>query len=670
MKRYAVSFITIFILLVGLIFWNIGSGSISISWDELWNILLKQTEEGTAYHIIWDIRLPRILAAVMLGGALSISGFLLQTFFGNPIAGPYVLGISSGAKLMVALAMIYLLGRGIAISSFGMVAAAFAGSLLAMGFVLLISMKVHRMSLLIVCGILIGYICSAITDICVTFADDSNIVNLHNWSQGSFSGMNWSNILMIFILTLLSFLAAMFLAKPIGAYQMGETYARNMGVNITVLRVSLILLSSLLSACVTAFAGPISFVGIAVPHLIKSATGTAKPLVLIPGCFLGGAVVTLFCDGIARTLFAPTEVSISTVTAKFTVGYGKKIILSDVNLMAEPGRVLTLIGPNGSGKSTILKSIVKQLKSLGGVVYLNGKATSEMKEAEIAKSLSMVMTEHIHPELMSCRDVVATGRYPYTGRLGILDKQDWKLVDEAITMVHAEEVAEQSFTRISDGQRQRVMLARAICQDTAILVLDEPTSYLDIRYKLDILNSIRKLARERNIAVIMSLHELDLVQKVSDMVACVDGTTVSHIGPPEEIFQGSLVQKLYGIEEKNFDSMLGIMQMPGNKAAPNVFVIGGGGAAIPTYYRLQREHIPFAAGILFENDVEYPVATALASKVITAKAFYPMEEAQLEEAKKILAGCETCICTCENFGPYNMLNKELRSLAEEQGKLE
>lgn len=319
MKRYAVSFITIIILLVGLIFWNIGSGSISISWDELWNILLKQTEEGTAYHIIWDIRLPRILAAVMLGGALSISGFLLQTFFGNPIAGPYVLGISSGAKLMVALAMIYLLGRGIAISSFGMVAAAFAGSLLAMGFVLLISMKVHRMSLLIVCGILIGYICSAITDICVTFADDSNIVNLHNWSQGSFSGMNWSNILMIFILTLLSFLAAMLLAKPIGAYQMGENYARNMGVNITVLRVSLILLSSLLSACVTAFAGPISFVGIAVPHLIKSATGTAKPLVLIPGCFLGGAVVTLFCDGIARTLFAPTEVSISTVTAVFLV---------------------------------------------------------------------------------------------------------------------------------------------------------------------------------------------------------------------------------------------------------------------------------------------------------------------------------------------------------------
>ena len=324
------------------------------------------------------------------------------------------------------------------------------------------------------------------------------------------------------------------------------------------------------------------------------------------------------------------------VTEKFTVGYGKKVILSDVNLMAEPGKVLTLIGPNGSGKSTILKSIVKQLKTLGGVVYLNGKATSEMKEPEIAKSLSMVMTEHIHPELMSCRDVVATGRYPYTGRLGILDKQDWKLVDEAIAMVHAEEVAEQPFTRISDGQRQRVMLARAICQDTAILVLDEPTSYLDIRYKLDILNSIRKLARERNIAVIMSLHELDLVQKVSDMVACVDGTTVSRIGTPEEIFQGTLVQKLYGIEEKNFDSVLGIMQMPGNKNTPKVFVIGGGGSAIPVYYTLQREHIPFAAGILFENDVEYPIASALASEVIWQKHFIPWKKRNWKKLRKYL----------------------------------
>ena len=352
-----------------------------------------------------------------------------------------------------------------------------------------------------------------------------------------------------------------------------------------------------------------------------------------------------------------------------SVGYGRRVLLKDLCASILPGQILTLIGPNGAGKSTILKTISHHLACMGGVVRIGGENIERMDSCELAKRLSVVLTERVRPELMTCEDVVNTGRYPYTGRLGILSEEDHQKVREAMKLVHASELADCDFSAISDGQRQRVMLARAICQDTAILVLDEPTSYLDIRYKLDILNSIRKLARERNIAVIMSLHELDLVQKVSDMVACVDGTTVSHIGPPEEIFQGSLVQKLYGIEEKNFDSMLGIMQMPGNKAAPNVFVIGGGGAAIPTYYRLQREHIPFAAGILFENDVEYPVATALASKVITAKAFYPMEEAQLEEAKKILAGCETCICTCENFGPYNMLNKELRRFAEEQGKL-
>lgn len=319
MKRYAVSFITIIILLVGLIFWNIGSGSISISWDELWNILLKHTEEGTAYHIIWDIRLPRILAAVMLGGALSISGFLLQTFFGNPIAGPYVLGISSGAKLVVALTMIVCLQRSIMLNSAGMVAAAFVGSLIAMGFVLLISFRVSKMSLLVVCGIMIGYICSAITDFCVTFADDSNIVNLHNWSLGSFSGMTWDNVRMILWIVAVTMAVTFFLAKPIGAYQLGESYARNMGVNIKALRIGLILLSSMLSACVTAFAGPISFVGIAVPHLVKLITKTAKPIIMIPGCFLCGAVVTLFCDGIARTVFAPTEISISSVTAIFLV---------------------------------------------------------------------------------------------------------------------------------------------------------------------------------------------------------------------------------------------------------------------------------------------------------------------------------------------------------------
>lgn len=315
--RYWLSFIILIILLGVLVFWNINSGSIPISLQDVFRIIFLRDGTETAYNIIWEIRLPRILAAVILGGALSVSGFLLQTFFGNPIAGPFVLGISSGAKLIVALTMIFLLGKSIVATSGVMIIAAFTGSMISMGFVLLIAKKVNQMSMLVISGIMIGYICSAVTDFVVTFADDSNIVNLHNWSMGSFSGTTWENVSTMTVVVMTALIITFLMSKPIGAYQLGEGYAQNMGVNIKAFRIALILLSSILSACVTAFAGPISFVGIAVPHLVKSLFKTSKPLLVIPACFLGGAVFCLFCDLIARTVFAPTELSISSVTAVF-----------------------------------------------------------------------------------------------------------------------------------------------------------------------------------------------------------------------------------------------------------------------------------------------------------------------------------------------------------------
>ena len=296
---------------------NINTGNVHIPVPKILRILFLKEGAATEYNIIWKIRLPRILMAALLGGALSLSGFLLQTFFCNPIAGPFVLGISSGAKMVVALTMIVYLKYIGRFSSYTLILAAFIGSLISTGFILLMSKKVQHMASLLVGGIMIGYICSAITDFCVTFADDSNIVNLHNWSLGSFSGMSWGNVKVMAIVVLLTMVIVFFMSKPIGAYQLGEVYAQNMGVNIKLFRIGLILLSSILSACVTAFAGPISFVGIAVPHIVKSLLKTARPLLVIPACFLGGAVFCLFCDLIARTVFAPTELSISSVTAVF-----------------------------------------------------------------------------------------------------------------------------------------------------------------------------------------------------------------------------------------------------------------------------------------------------------------------------------------------------------------
>lgn len=314
-SRYTMVFITMAILFFIIVVLNINTGNVHISVAKILKILFLRDGEAVEYNIIWKIRLPRILMAALLGGALSLSGFLLQTFFSNPIAGPFVLGISSGAKMAVALTMIVFLKYIGTFSSYTLVMAAFIGALISTGFILLMSKKIHHMASLLVGGIMIGYICSAITDFVVTFADDSDIVNLHGWSQGSFSGISWSNIQVAAVIVGITVIFTFFLSKPIGAYQLGEGYAQSMGVNIKLFRVALILLSSILSACVTAFAGPISFVGIAVPFLTRKAFGTARPLIIIPGTFFAGAVFCMLCDLIARMVLAPTELNISTVTS-------------------------------------------------------------------------------------------------------------------------------------------------------------------------------------------------------------------------------------------------------------------------------------------------------------------------------------------------------------------
>ncbi len=313
--RYIISFLLLSISVWVLIVLNVSMGTVKISAEDIIASICGRQIDNS--RILWDIRMPRTMAALVLGGALALAGYLLQTFFHNPIAGPFVLGISSGAKMVVALVMVFLMGQAMRVSSLTLIVAAFLGAMISMGFVLLMSRKVNHMSMLVVSGVMIGYICSAVTELVVTFANDAEIVNLHNWSRGSFSGMTWDNVFVMTVVIAVTFVVVFFMAKPLDAYQLGESYAKNMGVNIRLLRVNLVILSSVLSACIVAFAGPISFVGVAVPHLVKSLLGSTKPICMIPACFLGGSVFCLFCDLLARTIFAPTELSISTVTAVF-----------------------------------------------------------------------------------------------------------------------------------------------------------------------------------------------------------------------------------------------------------------------------------------------------------------------------------------------------------------
>ena len=356
-------------------------------------------------------------------------------------------------------------------------------------------------------------------------------------------------------------------------------------------------------------------------------------------------------------------------TENMTVGYDGKPLIEHIEIGVRRGEILTLIGPNGSGKSTILKSMIRQLKLIAGTVVLDGQAMAGMKEGDIAQRLSIVMTERIKAELMSCYDLVATGRYPYTGRLGLLSEEDHRIVREAIRTVHAEEFADRPFTEISDGQRQRLLLARAICQEPEVIVLDEPTSFLDIRHKLELLDILKNLVREKNVAVILSLHELDLAQKVSDRVVCVANERIDRCDTPENIFTDEYIALLYGIENGSYNALFGCPELSAVRGEPRVFVIGGGGSGIPVYRQLQRRGIPFAAGILQENDVDYPVAKALAAECIAVPPFTAMDEAAMDRGRALIARCEQVVCCLDAFGEQNQGNRRLRDEAAVRGKI-
>ena len=355
-------------------------------------------------------------------------------------------------------------------------------------------------------------------------------------------------------------------------------------------------------------------------------------------------------------------------TDKLSVGYGDRTVVSDIALSAEPGQILCLIGPNGAGKSTLLKTLLRLLPPAAGAVYLEGKELRTYSERELARRSAAMLTGRPEPELMKSAEVVAAGRYPYTGRLGILSEEDRRVVRKSMEKVGVSELADTDFTHLSDGQRQRVLLARALCQEPRLLILDEPTSFLDIRHKLDFLQLLRELVRERQLAVVMSMHELELAQRFADRLLCIRDGRVDRAGSPEEIFSGGYIERLYGLARGSYDALAGTAEAGRMEGAPQVFVIGGGGSGIPVYRLLQRLGIPFAAGVLPENDLDTPTAKALGVQVITDRANEPVSAARADEALKVLASCEYAVCTT-GFGSVNRENRRLLEYAGKRGML-
>lgn len=353
-------------------------------------------------------------------------------------------------------------------------------------------------------------------------------------------------------------------------------------------------------------------------------------------------------------------------TENLFVGYNGKALIKEINVELERGKILTLIGPNGAGKSTILKSITRHLTPIGGKTFIDNKELSDWGAKEFAQNTAVVLTDRISPELMTCAEVVAMGRYPYTGMFGKLTDEDKEIVVKSLKRVHAMDIAEQDFSTLSDGQRQRIMLARAICQQPEIIVLDEPTAFLDIRHKIELLDILRSMARDENITVIMSLHEIDLAMKVSDFLLCVKGDKIAAFGKPEEILSDKTVESLYSMDKGSFDVLFGSVELAKPKGAPKAFVVAGGGYGIDCFRALQRQNIPFSTGVLFENDVDCHVAKDLSDCVITNPAFEPILEAKFNEAAEILKQCSFVIDAGTPVGTLNEFNGKLLELAKKE----
>lgn len=351
-----------------------------------------------------------------------------------------------------------------------------------------------------------------------------------------------------------------------------------------------------------------------------------------------------------------------------SVGYQGNPLIKNINIAIQKGEIVTLIGPNGAGKSTILKSIARQLELLGGMVFLDGSSLMQISRQTLAQQMAVMLTDKVRTEMMTCRDVVAAGRYPYTGRFGMLTERDLEIVEEAMTLVHVADLRNQDFSKISDGQKQRVLLARAICQQPQIIILDEPTSYLDVRYKLEFLSVLQGLCKQKGMTVIMSLHELELAERISDRLICIKGDKVDRFGTPGEVFVQGYIRRLYEISAGNYDEENGMLELEPPKGSADVFVIAGGGTGRMVYRRLQKEGKAFMTGILYPYDLDFPVARALAAEVVTAESFEPVPVSLLEQAKSRLAFCHTVICCKETFGSLEQYNQELLDFAKEIGK--
>ena len=354
-------------------------------------------------------------------------------------------------------------------------------------------------------------------------------------------------------------------------------------------------------------------------------------------------------------------------TRDLDVGYDKKKVVSDINLEIKKGQLVCLLGPNGSGKSTILKTLSSLLTPINGKVLIQERELKDISRRNLSKILAVVLTERLSVGFLSAFDIAAMGRHPHTGFLGGLKESDREIVWNCLRLVNAEDIAQRCFNELSDGERQKVMLARALAQEPELIILDEPTTHLDVRHKLEVLSILKRLGREKGITVILSLHEVDLALKSCDVVAMVKDGVIADIGLPERVGSNEAICGLYDIECAGFSAVLGTMELY-NRNTPAFFVAGGGGKGTGIYRLLTRSNVGFYTGILHENDVDCHIAETMGVRTIKEKSFETIGENAFNMAKELIDKVGIVIDSGFSVSEINKANQRLVLEAAMNGK--
>ncbi|MDD5190957.1 MAG: ABC transporter ATP-binding protein [Dehalococcoidales bacterium] len=346
-------------------------------------------------------------------------------------------------------------------------------------------------------------------------------------------------------------------------------------------------------------------------------------------------------------------------TDKLKVGYGKKVVVDDINIALLEGQFICLLGPNGSGKSTILKTLVHMLLPLGGAVFLNNRDITGLSNQEISMTTAVVLTDPITPGLLTVYDIVMLGRHPHTGFMGKPTAADSDKVFESLRLVNAADLASRYFSELSDGEKQKVMLARALAQEPRLIVLDEPTSHLDARHRIEVMLILRQLTQEKGVTVIASLHDVDLALKICDVAILVKDGQILACGTPEDVLQEEMVARLYGMEHAAFSAKLGGVELKSRQHGPSVFVVAGGGAAAGVYRALTKHRVTIITGILPENDIDYLIARAVGLETITVPAYEDIDPMVFEQTCRKLDNAKQIIDAGFAVGSANRLNIDL-----------